>query len=99
MYFKDLYNVDTQEQVGVHMCGYDGVRRGNYFEGEPIRKTEVEEKVKSGKAASKDEVTEEMVKGGSDVVVNWIWKLCNMVFERSVVPEDFRFCDCSTLQR
>ena len=67
MYFKDLYNVDTQEQVGVHMCGYDGVRRGNYFEGEPIRKTEVEEKVKSGKAASKDEVTEEMVKGGSEL--------------------------------
>ena len=28
-----LYNVDTQEEVGVHVCGYNGVRRGNYFEG------------------------------------------------------------------
>ena len=25
------------------MCGYDGVRRGNYFGGEPIIKIEVEE--------------------------------------------------------
>ena len=49
------------------MCGYDGVRRGNYFGGEPIRKIEVEEKVKklkNGKAAGKDEVIEEVVKGG-----------------------------------
>ena len=82
-YFKDLYNVDTQEEVGVHMCGYDGVRRGNYFGGEPIKKTEVEERVKklkNGKAASKYEVTEEMIKGGGYVVADWIWKLRNMAF-------------------
>ena len=30
-----------------------------------------------GKAAGKDEVTEEMVKGGGDMVVDWIWKLSN----------------------
>ena len=62
-YFKDLYNVDTQEEVGVHMCGYDGVRRENYFGGEPIRKIEVEERVeklKNGKVAGKDKATEEM---------------------------------------
>ena len=35
-YYEDLYNIDTQEQVAVHMCGFDGVRRGNYFGGEPI---------------------------------------------------------------
>ena len=34
---KDLYNVDTQKDIGIHMCGYDGVRRGNYFGGEPNR--------------------------------------------------------------
>ena len=90
-YLKDLYNVDTQEQVVVHMCGYDGFRRGNCFGGEPIRKIGVEERVKklkNGKAAGKDEVTEEMVKGGGDVVVDWIWKLCNLAFESDVVPED-----------
>ena len=41
------------------MCGFDGVRSGNYFEGETIRRTEVEERVgkfKNGKAASNDEV-------------------------------------------
>ena len=32
-YFEDLYNIDTQEQVVVHMCGFDGIRRGNYFGG------------------------------------------------------------------
>ena len=57
------------------MCCFDGVRRGNYFGGEPIRKTEVEERVKqlkNGKAADKDEVTGEIVKGGGEVVVDWI---------------------------
>ena len=28
-YFEDLYNIDTQEQVGVHMCGFDGIQWGN----------------------------------------------------------------------
>ena len=35
-YFEDLYNIDTQEEIAVHMCGFDGIRRGNYFGGEPI---------------------------------------------------------------
>ena len=54
--FEDLYNIDTQEQVLVHICGFDGVRICNYFGGEPIR-TDVEvrvEKFKDGKSASKD---------------------------------------------
>ena len=49
------------------MCGFDGIRRDNYFGGEPIRKTEVEVGVgnlKNGKAAGKDEVTREMIDGG-----------------------------------
>ena len=41
-YYEDLYNIDIQEQVAVHICGFDGVRRSNYFGGEPIRRTEVE---------------------------------------------------------
>ena len=36
----------------------------------------------------KDEVTGEMVKGGGDIVVDWIWRLCNMAFEIGVVPEN-----------
>ena len=42
------------------MCGFDGVRRGNYFGGEPTRRTEVEVRVgkfKNGKAAGKGDVT------------------------------------------
>ena len=34
--FQDLYNIDTQEEVAVPMCGFDRIRRGNYFGGEPI---------------------------------------------------------------
>ena len=59
-YFEDLYNIDTQEEVAFQMCDFDGVRRGNYFGGEPIRRTGVEVRVgkfKNGKAAGKDEVT------------------------------------------
>ena len=35
-YFEDLYNIDTHEQVTVHICGFDEVRRDNYLGGEPI---------------------------------------------------------------
>ena len=34
-YVEDLYGIDSQEQVEVHVCGYDGVQRGNKFGGEP----------------------------------------------------------------
>ena len=57
------------------MCGSDGVWRSNYFRGEPIRGTEVEVRVvklKNGKAAGKDEVTGQMIKGGGNRVGDWI---------------------------
>ena len=38
-------------------------------------------KFKNGKAAGKDEITGEMIKSGSDWVVDWIWRLSNMAFE------------------
>ena len=92
-YFEDLYNIDTQEEIAVHMCGFDGIQRGNYFGKEPIRRTEVEVRVgklKNGKTAAKDEIIGEMIKGGGDRVVDWIWRLCNMAFESGVVLEDWR---------
>ena len=49
------------------MCGFHGVRRGNYFGEEPIRRTEVEVRVgklKNGKGVGKDEITGEMIKSG-----------------------------------
>ena len=42
-------------------------------------------KLKNGKAAVKDEITREMIKGGGDRVVHWIWRLCNISF---VVSKD-----------
>ena len=86
-----MYNRDTQKQVAVNVCGFDGIRRGNYLGGGPIGRTEVEVgvgKLKNGKATGKDEITREMIKGGGDRVVNWIWRLCNMAFESGGVPED-----------
>ena len=47
-------------------------------------------KLKNGKASGKDEIKGEMIKGGDDRVVDWIWRLCNMAFESDVVPEDWR---------
>ena len=43
------------------MCGFDGIRRGNFFGGKPIGRAEVEVsvgKLKNGKTAGKDELTE-----------------------------------------
>ena len=63
---KDLYNIDTQEEVAVHMCSFDGIWRSNYFGGEPIGRGEVEVRVgklKNGKATGKD-ITGEIIKGG-----------------------------------
>ena len=31
-----------------------------------------------------------MIKGGGDRVVDWIWRLCKMVFESGVVPKNWR---------
>ena len=59
----------------VHMCGFDGIWRGNYFGGEPISGAEVEVivgKLKNGEATRKDEITGEMKKGGGNRVVDWI---------------------------
>ena len=36
-YFKDLYNIGTKEEVVVHMCGFDRIWKGNYFEGEQLK--------------------------------------------------------------
>ena len=74
-YFEDMYNIDSQEEVAVHMCGFDAIRRGNYFGGEPIVRAEVGVRVgklKNGKAAGKDEITGEMIKGRGYRVVDWI---------------------------
>ena len=34
-----------------------------------------------------DEVTGEMIKGGGNKVIDWIWSLCNLAFESDVVTE------------
>ena len=77
-YFEELYNIETQEKVSVHICGFEGIQRGNYFGGEQIRRTEVKirlRKLKNGKVAGKDEVTREIIKSGHDMVVDWSWRL------------------------
>ena len=29
-YFGDMYKIDTQEGVAVHMCGFGGILKGNF---------------------------------------------------------------------
>ena len=91
-YLEGLYNIYTQEQVALRICRLESIQRGNYFGEEPIRRTEVELRVgksNDGKAAGRDYyITGEMVKGGGDMVVDWIWRLYKMTFESGVVPED-----------
>ena len=35
-------------------------------------------------------ITGEMLKGGGNNVVDWIWRLCNMAFESGVMTEDWK---------
>ena len=75
------------------MCSFDRIRRGNYFGGEPFGRVEVKVRVgklKNGKAAGKNEISGEMIKGGGDRVGDRIWRLCNMAFEKGVVCDDWR---------
>ena len=70
-----------------------GIQRGNYFKGKPIGRAEVKvrvRKLKNGKATGGDEITGVVIKGG-DRVADWIWRLCNMSFEKIC-------CNCSTVQ-
>ena len=65
-------------------CGFNEVWRVNYFRGVLIRGIEVEVrmgKLKNRTVAGEDEVTGEIIKGGDYRVVDWIWRLCNMVYE------------------
>ena len=64
--------------MAVHICHFDGIWRENYLRGEAIGRAEVEirvGKLKTGKAAGRNEITKEMIKGGDDRVVDWIWML------------------------
>ena len=57
------------------------VLSGNYFGGEPIKRTTIEVRVgklKNRKTAYKDEVIGEVINVGGDIVVECIWRLCNM---------------------
>ena len=56
----------------------------------PIGRAEVEMRVGKLKAAGKDEIIGEMLKGGGDRMADWIWRLRNMDLESGVVPEDWR---------
>ena len=59
-YFEDLYNIDTQEHMKVHMCCFDGIRKGNYLGGKPVGRNEIGVRVgklQNGKAAGGEEAT------------------------------------------
>ena len=85
-YFEEFNYMDTEEQVRV--------QRGNHFGEESIRMTEVEVrlgKLKNGKTGGENKITGKIVEGEGDMMVDWIWRLYNMTFVSSLVPEYWRF--------
>ena len=44
-------------------------------------------RLKTGKGADKDEDTEEMIQRGNELVIDWIWKLCEMGFDSGLVTQ------------
>ena len=46
-YYEDLFNVDPEVWVSFNVCGSDGARMFNSFEGESASRTEVKESKKA----------------------------------------------------
>ena len=58
-----------------------------------IEKVELERtiaKIKCGKAAGIDGITQEMVKHGGDAVVEWIAMICDLAWRQGEVPDEWR---------
>ena len=45
--------------------------------------------LRNGKAVGKDEVTGEIFRSGRELMIDNIWRLCNMTFDSGVVSEDW----------
>src|SRR5678816_1952508 len=92
-HFENLYNIGSNEEVIMTVCGFDGTRRNRYFGDEVISKEEEMgrvRKLKNGKSAGIDEITGEMIKNGGKMVIDWILKLCNKAFMEGIVSRDWR---------
>src|SRR5678816_1679135 len=92
-HFENLHNINSNDEVIVNVCGFDGARRNRYFGDKVISKEEVMgrvRKLKNGKSAVIDEITGEMIKNEGEMVIDWIWKLCNKAFIEGIVPRDWR---------
>ena len=87
--------VDSQKQVAIRMCGFNGVHRGNYFRGEMI-KTELQVRVRKINNGKYD-VKEKILKVEGDMVVDWIRRMCNIPFGSGVVLKEEIYCDYSTV--
>ena len=74
-HFENLHNINSNDEVLVNVCGFDGTRRNRYFGDEVISKEEVMgrvRKLKNGKSAGIDEITGEMIKNGGEMAIDWI---------------------------
>jgi hypothetical protein len=84
--------VGSSDEVIVNVSGFGSIRRNRYFGDELISREEVVarvRKLKNGKSAGIDGITGEMIKNGGEIVIDWIWKLCNKAFVEGIVPKDW----------
>ena len=69
----------SEKQVAVNMSA----RSGSYFGGQKVNKRV--KKLKNGNG--KDQVSAAVIKSRGELVIEWVWKLCKMVSQRSkIVP-------------
>ena len=93
-YYDQLLNVRNERESIVSCMGMNSV----HGTGRPVEEREIirEEvcralkKLKTGKAPGIDGIRGEMLKCGGEVVVDWIFCLCKLAWESSVVPEDWK---------
>src|SRR5678815_4077047 len=87
-HFENLHNINSNEEVIVNVCGFDGARGNRYFGDEVISKEEVmgrERMLKNGKSEGIDEIPGEMIKKGREMGIEWIWRLRNKAIMEDIV--------------
>ncbi len=92
IHFEEMMNESMGGRAEVTTMGIKINEEWPHAQGRVVRGEIVEaiRKLKLGKAPVSDGITAEMMKYGGEIVVDWMMLICNLAWEQSKVPEDWR---------
>ena len=91
-YFQNLLNVENDKSIDISTLGMDARKIGKGTV-ENISEKEIKDalnKMKAGKATGMDEISQEMMKAGGDIIVKWFQRVANVCFNEGAVPKDWQ---------